>query len=284
MNTELELHMRNVNEPTSISHINLIQRDISGGRIEIASIDTIRANPTANSLVVSGLRQDSFDYLINTYGNQFRVIHFWKCPLVENLNSLSTLKHVEHIVWYWNQRVDCFWDMSSNISLRGLCLQDFTRLHDLKGIELAPSLDSLIIGNAVWTKWIINSLEPLPKCNSLKWLRIDLKKISDERVEPLTRIKGLQYIDFPRNQFTTEKVAWLKSRLSSTITSPALAPYFLMERALKLTDKELNTIIIGKKKPFLNYEIDKKRIDKYVDEFNRMLNRFMESPDLPEPL
>jgi hypothetical protein len=275
--------MRNVNDPTNISHVNLIQRDISGGRIGIDLIDKLREYPTANSLAISGLRQDTFEHLINYYGNQFKVIHFWKCPLVENLNLLSKLAHIEYIVWYWNQRVNCFWDMSKNIALKGLCIQDFSRLHDLRGIEFAPALESLIIGNAVWTKWIIDSLDPLSYCNSLKWLRIDLKKVLDGRIEPLTRIKNLHYIDFPKNQFTTEQVAWLKAKFSPKVSSTALAPYFRMEKGLKLQEKDLNTIITGKGKPFLNYDIDKKRIEKYTKEFNLMFNKYLEVPDLPEP-
>lgn len=47
--------------------------------------------------------------------------------------------------------------------LRGLQIDDFTRLHTINGIEYAPALEVFNIGNAVWSKMKIESLKPVAK-------------------------------------------------------------------------------------------------------------------------
>ncbi|EMO55167.1 hypothetical protein LEP1GSC172_2292 [Leptospira noguchii] len=60
--------------------LNLIEDDISGGKILKERMDTIKSNPHAKTIQISGLRQDTFDYFIENYASQFEAIYFWKCP------------------------------------------------------------------------------------------------------------------------------------------------------------------------------------------------------------
>ena len=59
------------------SHLSLVQNHISGGRISTKDIDRIKRFPQAKSISISGLVQDTFDYFIENYGNQFKAINFW---------------------------------------------------------------------------------------------------------------------------------------------------------------------------------------------------------------
>lgn len=270
-------------ENNSNTHLNLTQKDISGGRISKIEIDSIKNYPDITGISISGLKQDTFEYFIQTYGSQFKIIRFWKCPLVEDLSYLSELRQIEIITWYWNQRVNKFWDLSGNNNLKGIALSDFSRLHSFSGIEKGEALEAFSFGDAVWTKAIIDSLEPLYNCKSLSWLRIDVKKIIDNKIEPISRIPKLTYIDFPKNQFITEQVAWLKARLPPSISSNVLAPFFKKAQGLILGNKELNTIIIGKGKPFLNWDLDKRRIEKYITEFDSLVQKYKNDITIPEP-
>ena len=51
------------------SQINLIERDISGGRISKNTIDSLSMYDEKNVLTVSGLTQDTFEYLLHMVRN-----------------------------------------------------------------------------------------------------------------------------------------------------------------------------------------------------------------------
>ena len=67
--------------------------DIGGGRIRMSDIDRLRDYPNEDTVTISGLRQDTFEYFINTYGNQFKAIRFFIVTPLRNL-----LQHVLKIL------------------------------------------------------------------------------------------------------------------------------------------------------------------------------------------
>ena len=69
--------------------------DIGGGRISIPEIDVLAEHPEAEAVRISGLRQDTFEYFIQTYGQRLRAIHFFKNKLVEDWSLLGTLPKLE---------------------------------------------------------------------------------------------------------------------------------------------------------------------------------------------
>jgi hypothetical protein len=82
------------------------------------------------------------------------------------------------------------------------------------------------------------------------------------------------------NLFTTEQIAWLRSRLPETVESRALAALLRLEKPLDLDGKSRDVLLIGKRKPYLNSELDAARIRKHVLEFQKMVTAFRESPTL----
>ena len=75
-----------------IFDIILVQKEVDGGSISVDQIDEAIGNyPNAKSIVISGLKQDTFDYFVRKYGQQFEAISFWKNKLVENLSLLETV-------------------------------------------------------------------------------------------------------------------------------------------------------------------------------------------------
>ncbi|MCR4814527.1 MAG: hypothetical protein K5879_06860 [Lachnospiraceae bacterium] len=79
-----------------IFDINLVQKEVDGGSVSVDQIDEAAGNkPNAKSIVISGLKQDTFDYFVKKYGQQFEAISFWKNKLVEDLSLLGTLKEIQ---------------------------------------------------------------------------------------------------------------------------------------------------------------------------------------------
>jgi len=276
----LSYYLRQVSStPDNRTFLSLIQGEISGGRITKQDIDIIGQYPSVSEIAISGLTQDTFEYFIGRYGNQFKAINFWKCPLIMDLKKLELLNEIEYLVFYWNQRAEELWDFSKTKSLKGLGFDDFTRMHDISQISHSPGLEELSFGNMVWPKYILNSLEPLNACSGLKNLSFSAKKILDNRIEPIESLKNLERLEFPSNLFSTEQVAWLKAHLPSSVESEVLTPYRKIERAIKISGKNKDTFIVGKRKPFLDSVQDKQRVEKYVRQFNDRVQWYSENPD-----
>jgi len=260
------------------TYLPLIQVGVSGGRITKDEIDLIKEFPNATEIAISGLTQDTFEYFVENYGQQFKAIIFWKCPLVGSLKAMESLDQVEYIVYFWNQRAEHLWDFSKTKALKGFCYDDFTRMHDISEIAAAPALEDLRFGDRVWTKYILNTLGPINECTTLKSLRFSAKKVVDGKIEPLAHLKQLEHLWFPSNLFSTEQVAWLKAHLPDTVVSTVLNAYRSIEKPLRISGKDKDTFIVGKGKPFLSSVEDKARISKYVAQFNEMHQWFLEHP------
>ncbi|MDH5629783.1 MAG: hypothetical protein OEY96_06470, partial [Gammaproteobacteria bacterium] len=259
----LEFHIRNIGK--DVPHqINLIERDISGGKISKSTIDSLEYLEDKHVLTVSGLKQDTFEYLISKYGQKFRTINFWKCPLVEDFSPIESLSNIEFISYFWNQRVTRLWNFRKTPKLKGFSFDDFTRMHTLVDLENADKLEELEFGDKIWVKYKLETLEPVSKLIQLKKLSFSAKKIEDYRIEPLSELSNLEYLAFPGNLFTTEQVAWLKSKLPESVESKVLNPLWTLDKPIEIDNKKKNTFIVGKHKPFLDSSIDKKRIEKYT--------------------
>ncbi|EQA70139.1 hypothetical protein [Leptospira noguchii] len=254
--------------------LNLIEDDISGGKILKERIDTIKSNPHAKTIQISGLRQDTFDYFIENYASQFEAIYFWKCPLVEDLSTLSKLKSIQYILFYWNQRAVRLWNMSKNFSLKGVALDDFTRIHELTDFASSETIEEIHFGNKVWTKFVVESLSPLVHCKKLKFLDFNLKKLKDNDISYLEKTKELKSLHFNTNLFTTEQIAWLRA-VRPDIESSSLEPFIKLKNPIvDNREKTLDVIVNGKGKPLLNSDIDKIKLEKYIVTFNELVQKY----------
>lgn len=253
--------------------VSLLQSDVSGGRVTHVDIDELKKYPDAKEIWISGLTQSTFEYLIETFGQQFRIMHFWKCPLIEDFKILGQLTNIEYLIFFWNQRATHLWDLSKNLHLKGLSFDDFTRMRTLEEIPLAPALEELYFGDKIWNKYIVESLSPLCHAQRLESLIFSAKKVCDNDITPLAQIKQLQRLEFPTSLFTTEQVAWLTANVQS-MNSSVLAPYLKLKHPLNYGDKQKDILVIGKRKPFLNSELDKVRLEKYEKNFTELVNQY----------
>ena len=232
-------------------------------------IDILRDHPSLDTIRISNLRQDTFEYLIRTYGTQFKNIIISHSQLVEDWSLLGTLPGLEYLYFHWNQRITRLWDLSGNPNLKGLFLSNFTRLHSIEGIEKGRSLRQLFIGDAVWTTWVIDSLMPLSGMN-LKYLVFCGGKILDNDLSFLPTLEQLEAFDCPINLFTTEQCAW------AVANCPRVTGRIMQAKEdWQASDHhESLAAIVGKRKPTLSMEKDEKRIQKYVDHFETLKKRY----------
>lgn len=250
--------------------------DISGGTISKEEIDRLKNYPDIDVVTVSGLRQDTFDYFIKTYGKQFKAIRFFKNKLVEDWSLLGTLTQLEYVYFFFNQRISSLWNMSKNFSLTSLCIEDFSRLSSIKKIETAPSLKEFRIGNAVWNKMVIESLMPLANTGVERFMFYG-KSIIENDYSFLADMPNLKQFDFATNMLATEQVAWIVANF------PNLDGFSLKaKRDCVLYDSSMNevsgTLIVGKRKPSIIIHGNEKRIEKYVENFELLKQKYKGIP------
>ncbi len=261
----------------------LVEPELNGGRISRETIDQIAA-VSCSDQKISGLTQETFEYLIDQYGKQLKKIEFWKCPRVLDLSQLSSLVQIESVSFYWNQKAEELWDMAPNSSLRELVLRDFKRLRSLEELACCNSLEKLKFGSAVSTKMEVASLEPVALLPNLRHLDFNVKRIVDGRIAPLSKVDSLKSVEFPTNLFSTEKVAWLRARLEKSVKSKVLRPMLKFPQPVYIKNgKKFDTLIIGKRKPFLDSRKDKKRIREYKQRFRELVAAYKADPAASEP-
>lgn len=255
-------------------HVSLVQQEANGGKISSAQIDQLSEHPSFRYLSVSGLEQATLEYLVAKFGAQLEAIDFWKCPRVPCLAPLEDLPNLTHVSFYFNQKADRLWNFSRNRNLYSLQFTDFSKLTRLDDLALSKTIKELEFGDAIWSKFGIDSLEPLAELKQLQDLSFSAKKILDGRIEPLAKLVGLNSLHFPSALFTTQQIAWLRSRLPSNLISESLEPTRRIHPPLDIGGKAIDTFVAGFRKPDLDSNRDAKRIAKYENEFSAMLDYF----------
>lgn len=248
--------------------------DIGGGKITIADIDKLKKYPDTEVVTISGLKQDTFEYFIKTYGKQLKAIRFFKNKFVEDLSLLGTLPHLEYVYFFANQRVTALWDMTENKSLSSLCIEDFSRLTSIKGVETAPALKEFRIGNAIWNTMVLDSLMPLSN-SKIERLSFTGRAIGDNDFSFLETLPELKVFDFATNVFTTEQVAWIAANcpLAEGYALKAKVDCMLPDSNKHLVDVP-KSIIVGKRKPVLKVNGNEEKIQKYVDSFEKLKKKY----------
>ena len=248
--------------------------DIGGGKITIADIDKLKNYPDTEVVTISGLKQDTFEYFIKTYGKQLKAIRFFKNKFVEDLSLLGTVPHLEYLYFFANQRVTALWNMTENTSLSSLCIEDFSRLTSIRGVETAPALKEFRIGNAIWNTMVLDSLMPLSN-SKIERLSFTGRAIGDSDFSFLETLPELKVFDFATNVFTTEQVAWIAANcpLAEGYALKAKVDCMLPDSNEHLVDVP-KSIIVGKRKPILKVKGNEEKIQKYVDSFEKLKKKY----------
>ena len=226
------------------------------------------------SVTIMGLQQDTFEYFVEKYGAGCKGIRFCHNRLVSDWSALAGLTSLEYLEFFANYGMTSLWDMSNNCSLKALSISNCTKLHSIEGVEKAPSLRRFEIGEAIWRTTVVDSFKPLAG-TQIEHLDFSGKKIVNDDLSFLWSMPKLKHFDFPTNLFTTEQVAWMVSNF------PDLEGYAL---CAKIDTKAHNegtgeynepeSLIVGKRKPFLINKGNEAKIQRYVDQFDQLVKYY----------
>jgi hypothetical protein len=127
------------------------------------------------------------------------------------------------------------------------------------------------------------TFELLITLSSLRRLSFNARRIDDCRIQPLASLPQLESTAFPPNLFTTSQVAWLRARLPESVQSHVLGPLFRLGPIRNLSDNTIteldkNVLVVGRRRPALSSRRDGARIQRYVEDFERLVQRFRDHP------
>lgn len=257
------------NSNQSLFDIAIVQRGVDGGVSERSDIERIAEYPNAKSLMISGLNQETFEYLIYRFGAQFEAISFWKNKMVSDLSPLSGLRNLKYVHYFFNQRAVKLWDMKENENLTGLAVYDFSRLHSIAEVAAAPNLEYFSIGNRVWSRMEIESLKPLigSTVRHFEWCG---EKVLDNDFMCLTK-SNIRELDLNISRFKMDELARLVAGFPD-LKGSATMPYW--EMGYVQEGKRTTFYFLCKGKRRLTKGKDEEKLEKYLKDFQGLVAKY----------
>lgn len=220
-------------------------------------------------LIVTKLNQEMFNKVIEYYKDSIEQIFLWKSPLINDFSKLSEITNLEYFVGLWNNKARKLWKMESNLKLKGVSLSSFSKVDSLGDFKNSTIEELDFSGNRATLEKVslknMNSLRTIP---NLKSLTMSGVKFPEDAVKQLAKLKNLEELNLDSNSFQTEEYAYLSVKLPK-VKGNNLGPYW------ELRNNEV--IIVGKRKPILNKEKDSTRIEKYVEQYNKFIEKIQNS-------
>lgn len=240
------------------------------------SLTKLMTNPVkGQSAYIVGANQKTFDQICAALCAP--KLHFYDMR-VADLGALVTRynsKYLRHLMITWNTKVSDISPLSKLTQLETLALSDTTKIVKLDPLRSLQQLTFLEFSGGIWKPNRSDSLEPIGDLTQLEALRLANLKIGDDSLRPIARCKALKALALS-NQFATEEYAFLHSQMPHTQCG-YFAPYVASPSAVGDTD----TMVIGRRKPFLNSRTDQKRLQKYADKYFALVEKFQSTHSTP---
>lgn len=219
-------------------------------------------------LEICGMNQESLEYFVQRYGKTYRYLSFFKCQLIRDFSPLEDLAALEEVNIFWNIRSDRLWDFSKNESLRSIRVNDAKRITaNPQLLKTSRVLENVFLGGSVFNNYPLESLDCFAGMPSLRHLGLGCIRLMDHNLDALKTLPNLEQFDFDAGMLTTEEIAWIVAKYPD-----------LMGRCLcayNTQDAVLNDVrVCGFRKPGLDLPKDQKRLDRYVAQFNALVERY----------
>lgn len=219
-------------------------------------------------LEICGMNQDGLEYFAQHYGKTYRYLSFFKCQLIQDFSPLEDFPNLEAVSLYWNIRAERLWNMGHNKSLRAV------RISDAKRMTLKPELlktsqvmESVFLGGSAFSNYFVESMDCFSGMSSLKHLYLGNIRLRDKKMDALDSLPALERFDFDAGMLTTEEIAWIAAKY------PRLSGKCLC--AYNKEDAVLNDVrVCGFRKPGLDLPQQQKRLDRYVAQFNALVEKY----------
>ncbi|MBO5147391.1 MAG: hypothetical protein J6C24_01845 [Clostridia bacterium] len=219
-------------------------------------------------LEIYGMNQESLEYFVHHYGKSYRYLSFFKCQLIKDFSPLEDLGNLEEVSLYWNIRADKLWNFSKNLSLKTISVSDAKKL-TLKPDLLKTSsvMETVFFSGSIFDNYPMESLECFAEMPMLKHLWLNNIRLNNKSLDALKAMPKLERFDFDAGMLTTEEIAWIVAKYPE-LSGKCLCAY-------NKEDAMLNDVrVCGFRKPGLDLPQHQKRLDKYIAQFNALVEQY----------
>ena len=178
---------------------------------ELARLEALWASPASPALFEACARAPSL-----------RAIHVYQFNRLAEVR-LAGARTLEHLMLSWAANLVDLSFLGGLPALRTIYLDDMKRV-DLATLPVLPNVIGLHLGGGIWDALKVESLEPITRLPSLRYLRLSNVRPGDESLQPLTQLPALRELQLP-NLFELEEVARLAGALPN-VASNTLTPVF----------------------------------------------------------
>jgi len=219
-------------------------------------------------LQICGMNQESLEYFVEKYGKTYRYLNFFKCQLISDFSPLEDLINLERVDIYWNIRTDRLWNFGKNSNLNTLMVRDCKKLtFNPSPLQSSHTLQEVYFCGSPFNNTPMQSLDCFSDIPALKTLYLTRIRLLDKNISFLDTLPNLEIFDFDAGMFTTEEIAYMCARYPE-----------LQGRSLKAYNKEdavLNDVrVCGFRKPGLDLPQHQKRLDKYIAQFDALVEKY----------
>jgi len=215
------------------------------------------------------INQKSFDSLIPLLNPVSLVLYDFRS---KQLDALAGFTRITELSLQWNPKVKSLRTLEKLTGLRTLVLNDLPKISRLDPITHLTQLEALDLGGGIWADLQVNTLAPLSFLVSLRWLVLRNITAMDQSLAPLYPLHTLEHLELP-NLFPTREYIKLSLALPH-VDCAMFSPYVTLPQPLD--DKDI--MVVGRRKPFLNSQKDKARLEAYCLKFEA-LRRSLKSRD-----
>jgi Leucine-rich repeat (LRR) protein len=111
---------------------------------------------------------------------------------IKTLESIEQLKGLHHLSLGASSQVESIAPLSDLTGLITLELEQLNKITDFSVVSELTSLEGLGIDGSIWTPQIIDTLKPLDKLNTLKYLTLTNARVLDQSLDPLLGLRQLE--------------------------------------------------------------------------------------------
>lgn len=219
-------------------------------------------------LEICGMNQESFEYFVEKYGESYEALYFFKCQLISDFSPLSKLKNLKAVIIWWNIRSMRLWDMSENSSLKQISINDCKKITgNLGDLATSKTLEDVSVYGSIFNNFVIENLDHFKNIPSLRELTLRNITLKNRSIDFLKDTPNLTEFNFDSGMLTTEQIAYICARYPH-IKGTALCAYNKKDAILS------DVRICGYRKPGLNLPEGQKRLEKYIREFDALVEKY----------
>ncbi len=219
-------------------------------------------------LEICGMTQEGLEYFVKHYGKTYRYLNFFHCQTIKDFSPLEDMKNLESVNIDWNNKAESLWDLSRNPKLKRIGISDAKKLtYKLNLLNTSKTLEKIFIRGDIFNSTPMESLNSLAGISTLKTLQLYCVKAENHDVSFLKTLPNLEIFNFPAGMFTTEEIAKMVAYYPN-LKGSSLCAY-------NKEDAILNDVrICGYRKPSLDLPKDQKRLDKYILQFEALVEKY----------